>query len=163
MPIAARRLFTPPAVAAALFAVLLAGSSGSPATAAETPTEDQVMRALTVALRQQGDPYVYGAEGPDSFDCSGLVQFAYGRAGIEVPRVSRDQASFFHRLPTKRSMRPGDLMSFYDDGGVYHVGLWTGRWQDGRRLMLHAPHTGTDVQIAQVWTNKWFAGTLRQQ
>jgi cell wall-associated NlpC family hydrolase len=124
-------------------------------------TQEQIALALNVALRQQGEPYVYGAEGPDSFDCSGLVQFAYAKAGIVLPRVSADQARFFDRLPRKRDILPGDLMAFFDADGVYHVGLWTGRWLDGRRLMIHAPRTGELVQVSRAWTHEWFAATLR--
>lgn len=145
-----------------MLAIVAATMVSSPAPAlAGSATEDQIKHAMTVALRQLGDPYVYGDEGPDSFDCSGLVQFAYGKAGVVLPRVSSDQARFFDRLPYKRDIRVGDLMAVYDNGGVYHVGLWTGRWENGRRLMLHASRTGTPVKIDAVWTKSWFAGTLR--
>ena len=145
-----------------LLAIVAATMVSSPAPAlAPIASEEQIKHALTVALRQLGDPYVYGDEGPDSFDCSGLVQFSYGKAGVVLPRVSGDQARFFERLPHKRDIRVGDLMAVYDNGGVYHVGLWTGRWENGRRLMLHASRTGTPVKIDAVWTTSWFAGTLR--
>ena len=145
-----------------LFALVAATMVSSPAQArAGGVSEEQINHAMAVALRQLGDPYVYGDEGPDSFDCSGLVQFSYGKAGVVLPRVSSDQARFFDRLPYKRDIRVGDLMAFYDNGGVYHVGLWTGRWANGRRLMLHASRTGTPVKIDAVWTNSWFAATLR--
>ena len=58
-------------------------------------------------------------------------------------------------------MRPGDLMAFCGSGGIYHVGLWTGRWQDGRRLILHASRSGTPVKVDPVWTDQWYAATLR--
>lgn len=144
--------------------VLAAGlglvASGA-AQAAPERSESKISRALDIARNQKGDPYVYGADGPNSFDCSGLVQYSYGRAGIAVPRTSGDQARYFNRRAHKRNIQPGDLMAFYGSGGVYHVGLWTGRWEDGRRLILHASRSGTPVKVDRVWTRQWFAATLR--
>ena len=57
-------------------------------------------------------------------------------------------------------MRKGDLMFFYDGGGVYHVSVFAG-WKDGRRRMIHAPYGGRNVHTAKPWTGEWFAGTLR--
>ena len=57
-------------------------------------------------------------------------------------------------------MRRGDLIFFTGGGGVYHVGVFAG-WFHGRRMVLHAPYSGTRVRTDPVWTNSWFAGTLR--
>jgi cell wall-associated NlpC family hydrolase len=152
-----------PVFTAVLLAAALILSSGGTAHTAEPPGKGKLARALDVALNQKGDPYVYGGAGPNKFDCSGLVQYSYAKAGIKVPRTSGAQARYFHRLKDKKNMRPGDLMAFYGSGGVYHVGIWTGRWQDGRRLILHASRSGTPVKVDPVWTNRWFAATLRHR
>jgi cell wall-associated NlpC family hydrolase len=120
----------------------------------------KVDRALRVAKKQKGDPYRYGAAGPDAFDCSGLVYFATHRAGMDaVPRTSSQQARFMDRIKRKR-MRPGDLVFFTGRSGVYHVGFYTGR-RDGRRVVVHAPSPGERVRSEAIWTDRWFAGTLR--
>jgi cell wall-associated NlpC family hydrolase len=155
-----RRLSALPVYTAVLLAAALVLSSGGIAYTAEAPDRGQVDRALDIARNQKGDPYVYGGAGPNQFDCSGLVQYSYAKAGITVPRTSGDQARYFHRIK-KRNMRPGDLMAFYSSGGVYHVGLWTGRKRDGQRLILHASRSGTPVKVDPVWTTRWFAATLR--
>ncbi|WP_107771384.1 C40 family peptidase [Nocardioides sediminis] len=115
--------------------------------------------AVSVALAQRGDPYSYGASGPNAFDCSGLIQYSFGRAGIQVPRTSSAQAGATRRI-AKSDMRPGDLMFFSDGGGVYHAGIFV-RWDDGRAVMVHSPSTGRSVSVASPWTDSWFAGTLR--
>ncbi|WP_110181913.1 C40 family peptidase [Nocardioides solisilvae] len=121
----------------------------------------RIGRAKNVALAQRGDSYGYGATGPSSFDCSGLVQFAYHRAGLKgMPRSSSAQAGHTRRIP-KSAMRPGDLMFFANGGGVYHVGIFTGRGKGGVPLMVHSSRPGTPVQVAAPWTSSWFAGTVR--
>jgi len=158
-----RRLSALPVLIALVLATILTMSSGGAAHAAKEPRKAKISHALEVARNQKGDPYVYGSDGPNSFDCSGLIQYSYAKAGISVPRGSGDQASYFHRLKFKNNMRPGDLMAFYGSGGIYHVGLWTGRWQDGRRLILHASRPGTPVKVDPVWTRQWYAATLRHR
>lgn len=126
----------------------------------KAPSAGKVARAMNVAVAQKGDPYAYGASGPGAFDCSGLVAYSYRRAGFKhIPRTSGAQAHFAKRI--KRSaMKRGDLMFFYDGGGVYHVGVYAG-FTHGRRWVLHAPYSGTRVRTDRVWTDRWFAGTLR--
>lgn len=158
-----RRLSAFPVFVALVLTTIITLSGAGSAHAVIEPRKGKIAHALEVARNQKGDPYVYGADGPNSFDCSGLVQFAYGKAGIRVPRASGDQARYFHRLKAKKNMRPGDLMAFYGSGGIYHVGLWTGRWQDGRRLILHASRSGTPVKVDPVWTDQWYAATLRHR
>jgi hypothetical protein len=83
-------------------------------------------QVVTVAKRQLGDKYVWGATGPDAFDCSGLVVFSYGRGGYTTPRVSEDQAVAARRIPASRAV-PGDLVFYHDKvGDVYHVGIYLG-------------------------------------
>lgn len=131
-----------------------------------TPSADaatrgkRVMNALEVVRNQKGDPYVYGAAGPNRFDCSGLVYYSYRKAGFtNIPRTSDAQARFADRIKRK-DMRKGDLMFFYDGGGVYHVAVFSG-WKNGKRWMVQAPYGSKNVHRATPWTDKWFPGTLR--
>jgi cell wall-associated NlpC family hydrolase len=144
-----------------LVAVMLA-SLFAAATPAEAMSRHQrVLNALDVVRNQKGDPYNYGADGPSAFDCSGLVYYSFRKAGFSsVPRTSDQQARFADRI--KRSnMHRGDLVFFYDGGGVYHVGVFAGRNKAGKRVIIHAPYGGQNVHRSTLWTNKWFAGTLR--
>jgi len=116
--------------------------------------------ALDIVRAQKGDPYRYGAAGPNAFDCSGLVYYSYRRAGVTcIPRTWRQQAAASRRI--KRSaMRKGDLVFFTSGGRVYHVGVFAG-WSNGRRYIIHASRPGTPVKRDPIWTSSWFAGTLR--
>jgi cell wall-associated NlpC family hydrolase len=126
----------------------------------QKPKPSKVDRAMATALAQKGDPYAYGAAGPNRFDCSGLTYYSFRRAGIHgIPRTSSAQAHFARHI-SRGAMKRGDLMFFTDGGGVYHVGVYAG-WKHGRRLVLHAPYSGTRVRTDPVWTNSWFPGTLR--
>jgi cell wall-associated NlpC family hydrolase len=130
-------------------------------TSADAATRSQrVMNAAKIVADQKGDPYEYGAAGPNRFDCSGLVYYSYRRAGFtQIPRTSSGQARFAHRI-SKKNMRRGDLMFFYGNGGVYHVAVFAGR-HGGKTWMIHAPSSGERVHRATPWTTKWYAGTLR--
>jgi len=140
------------AVVASLFAL-------APSADAATRTQ-RIRNAVEIAVKQKGDPYHYGSAGPNRFDCSGLVYYSYRRAGFtNIPRTSGGQARFAHRI-AKKNMRRGDLMFFYDGGGVYHVGVFIG-WRKGHRWMVHAPSTGKRVHRAKPWTSRWFAGSIR--
>jgi cell wall-associated NlpC family hydrolase len=98
------------------------------------------VRAARVALGAVGVPYRYGGESPETgFDCSGLVRWAYGRLGVDLPHSSYALASEGRRVE-EANMRPGDVLLF---DGLGHVGLYLGR---GR--MVHAPHSGRTVEIA---------------
>ncbi|MGJ6961093.1 C40 family peptidase [Streptosporangium sp. G11] len=118
----------------------------------------QVTTALTAAIGKLGRPYVWGAEGPDSFDCSGLVQWAYQQAGIKVPRVTHQQFVSGPQIPLSQA-QPGDLLFWRHDptnpGYVSHVAIY---WGDGK--MLHAPRTGDVVKLVPVSTRN-FAGAVR--
>lgn len=144
-----------------LTAALFAGTFAiTPAADAAMTRHERVLDALHVVRAQKGDPYRYGADGPGRFDCSGLIYYSFRRAGFtNVPRTSDQQARFVDRVE-KRNMKRGDLMFFYDGGGVYHVGVFAG-WKDGRRWMVHSPYGGRNVHSAKPWTRQWFAGTLR--
>jgi cell wall-associated NlpC family hydrolase len=120
----------------------------------------RVLGARDVAMRQRGDAYGYGAAGPHRFDCSGLIRYAYSRAGFDVPRTSSAQAGHVRRVG-KSDMRAGDLMFFHGSGGVYHAAIFL-RWSRGHAVMLHAPGSGERVRVAVPWTSQWFGGTLRR-
>ena len=140
---------------------LLAAGIAVPASA-ETTRQDRIRQVKQVALRQIGDRYRYGAEGPTRFDCSGLVYFSARRAGFDaIPRTSSQQARYMRRID-RSAMRSGDFVFFTGRHGVYHVGVYLGR-RDGRRMIVHAPSPGTKVRRDPVWTSRWFAGTLRRR
>lgn len=101
--------------------------------------------ALRVALTQQGKPYVWGATGPSTYDCSGLVQWAYRKVGVVMPRVSAAQAEVGQEVPAGQA-RPGDLLFF--NNPVTHVGFYVG----GGRF-LEAPQSGDVVKVSQVRSN----------
>ncbi|MBF6212981.1 C40 family peptidase [Nocardia puris] len=107
--------------------------------------------ALDAARTKLGAPYVYGAAGPNAFDCSGLVQWAYRQAGMELPRTSGAQLSAGSPVSLD-SLQPGDLVSFYGGG---HSGLYAG---DGN--VIHASTSGTPVMIAPI-SSMPFAGARR--
>lgn len=100
-------------------------------------------RALRAALTQQGKPYVWGAAGPNSYDCSGLMMWAYARVGIHLPHYTVAQYHAGHVISASEA-RPGDLILFYPPT-MHHVGMYIG---DG--MMIHAPHTGSVVQVAPI-------------
>ena len=98
-------------------------------------------RAAAIAVKEVGVPYRWGGASPAGFDCSGLVYWAYGRLGIRLPHSSYalyDQG----RRVTRSRMRAGDLLFF---SGLGHVGIYIGR---GR--MVHAPHSGSRVQVVRL-------------
>jgi cell wall-associated NlpC family hydrolase len=98
--------------------------------------------AVDTALAQQGDPYVWAGAGPDSYDCSGLTQYAYAAAGVELPHSSRMQSGM--GVPVSLdALQPGDLVFFYEP--VSHVGMYIGNGQ-----MVHAPTAGDVVKVSDL-------------
>ncbi|WP_035803495.1 C40 family peptidase [Kitasatospora mediocidica] len=101
--------------------------------------------AVQAALSRLGDPYLWGAGGPTAFDCSGLMQWAYGQAGIHLPRTSQEQATVGSAVPGLAQAQPGDLVIYNaEDGPEGHVGMYIGNGQ-----VVHAPHAGAVVRIMQ--------------
>ncbi|AOW94731.1 hydrolase [Rhodococcus sp. WMMA185] len=96
-------------------------------------------RAVEAAHTKLGAPYSYGASGPDSFDCSGLVQWAYRQAGLNLPRTSYQQAAAGTLVPLS-DLRIGDVISFY---GGSHSGLYAGNGN-----VIHASTSGQPVKLA---------------
>lgn len=105
--------------------------------------------AVRFALAQLGKPYRWGADGPRSFDCSGLVQTSYRAAGVNLPRVSRQQYGA-GKLVSLKHLRAGDLLFYARDTAdrrtIYHVGMYLGA---GR--MVEAPNRRAPVRIASIW------------
>jgi cell wall-associated NlpC family hydrolase len=101
--------------------------------------------ALQAAKSKLGSAYVWGATGPSTFDCSGLMQWAYEQAGKTLPRSSREQSTF--GAPVARSqLQPGDLVFYYSP--VSHVGMFI-----GNNLMVHAPTSGDVVKVSPLQNN----------
>lgn len=104
-----------------------------------TPASAIAGAAFSAAQSKIGSPYVYGADGPSSFDCSGLTSWAYAQAGASIPRTSQAQANAGTRIYSASQLKVGDLVLFYGD--LHHIGLYAGNGQ-----VLHAPHTGANVR-----------------
>lgn len=98
--------------------------------------------AVAFARAQVGKPYVWGATGPGSYDCSGLVQASWAAAGVALPRTTYEQINAGQRVSTA-DLQPGDLVFYYP--GVTHVGLYVGNGE-----IVHAPHPGASVEYAPV-------------
>ncbi|MEV0388053.1 C40 family peptidase [Nonomuraea sp. NPDC050643] len=133
----------------------------TPARTGRAPSSlpgDRIRTALTAAASKLGAPYVWGAEGPDAFDCSGLIQWAFGRAGIRLPRVTHQQFASGPQVPFAE-MQPGDLIFWRLDptnpGYISHAAIY---WGDGK--MIQAPRTGDVVKIVPVHTRN-LAGVVR--
>ncbi|MGY5884957.1 C40 family peptidase [Modestobacter lacusdianchii] len=122
-----------------------AGGSAPPVAAPVAPVvapNVAAQVAVDTALAQQGKPYVWAGAGPNSYDCSGLTQYAFAAAGVSLPHSSRMQSTM--GTPVDRAaLQPGDLVFFYHPVG--HVGIYIGNGQ-----MVHAPTSGDVVKIANV-------------
>jgi cell wall-associated NlpC family hydrolase len=118
------------------------GSAPQPAPTSVVASSSAAQTAVNTALAQRGKPYVWAAEGPGSYDCSGLMLYAYAAAGINLPHSSAMQAQL--GTPVSRSeLQPGDLVFFYSP--VSHVGMYIGNGQ-----MVHAPTFGDVVKVASI-------------
>lgn len=95
--------------------------------------------AFSAAKSKIGSAYVYGANGPSQFDCSGLTSWAYAQAGVTIPRTSQEQANAGTRIYSASQLGVGDLVIFYGD--YHHVGLYA-----GNGMVLHAPKPGAYVR-----------------
>jgi cell wall-associated NlpC family hydrolase len=132
----------------ALLAVIVAVASLGACTAPNSTAKgDQI---VNLARTHIGQPYVYGAAGPYSFDCSGLVQYVHAQAGIGIPRTTDGQLAVA-RPVSKSAAQPGDIVFI----GNYHVGIYVGGGQ-----MIDAPKTGDVVQQRPIWTSSYTIGRL---
>lgn len=142
------------------FAAALADAAG-PAAAATAPLVNgspYAAAAVTAGLAEMTKPYVWGASGPDAFDCSGLTSYAYGRAGLRLPRTAAEQWASGQPV-TLRQLSVGDLLfwasSSTDAATIHHVAMYL-----GGAMMLAAPHTGDVVRIQPVYMDGFF-GAVR--
>ncbi|MEV5530121.1 C40 family peptidase [Streptomyces prunicolor] len=131
-PTMAPEIILPPAPAAAVPAALQ-----DPTTLSKTST------ALAFARAQIGRPCLWGAAGPDAYDCSSLTQAAWKAAGVLLPRTAQEQSGAGALVPLA-DIRAGDLIFFYDS--IDHVGLYT-----GNGLMIHAPSPGTPIREESIF------------
>jgi cell wall-associated NlpC family hydrolase len=148
-------LVTPGGGAATAGTVTASTGSAQPGgllTAAQTTT------MLKAALSRVGMPYVWGAEGPTSFDCSGLVQWSFAQAGLVMPRVAADQARTGPAVSVKR-LQPGDLLFYHTDPTaptyISHVAIYL-----GKGYMIQAPEPGENVEVVPLALGSEFAGAV---
>jgi cell wall-associated NlpC family hydrolase len=133
-------------------------AGAGPVTAAAAPTA-ALDAMLSAAMSRRGRPYVYGAAGPGSFDCSGLVQWSFAQAGLTMPRTAAEQALAGPAVPVSQ-LQPGDLLFYHTDptapGYISHVGIYLGNgW------MIQAPQPGLDVEVVHAYFGTEFAGAVR--
>ncbi|CAA9370562.1 MAG: hypothetical protein AVDCRST_MAG47-1180 [uncultured Nocardioidaceae bacterium] len=137
-----------------MFTGLLGGiptqHTGDQAEAASTTTSaKQRIRAMKVALAQRGDPYRYGAAGPNAFDCSGLTSFSYKQVGRTIPRTTDQQKAGLRGIAQRDKAR-GDIIIFHNGGNAYHAGIYIG---DNR--IVHSSRSGTPVKVDRIWTSSY--------
>ncbi|GAA5615742.1 hypothetical protein CP981_10595 [Streptomyces platensis] len=106
------------------------------------PSSGRAAAAVAAVRAAVGSPYAWGSRGPTSFDCSGLTQWAYGRAGVSLPRTSQAQRGAGRQVPLSQA-RPGDLVIYRSDAS--HVGMYVGNGQ-----VVHAPYPGARVRYDPV-------------
>ncbi|MEV0205996.1 NlpC/P60 family protein [Streptomyces sp. NPDC050788] len=123
------------------------GSASDSASSSDSSYAAKAEKVLAFARAQIGKPYVWGATGPGSYDCSGLTQAAWKAAGVTLPRTTYDQVNAGTTVSLTNA-RPGDLIFFYDD--ISHVGIYI-----GNGMMIHAPKPGAYVREESVY----YAGT----
>jgi len=138
--------------------VTASGIAGGPSSGSAL-SRAQLVTVINAAMSRRGLPYVWGAAGPASFDCSGLVQWSFARAGIAVPRVAADQARTGPLISFSQA-RPGDLLFWRTDptapNYISHVAIYV-----GNDLMIQAPQPGQKVEIVPVEFGAGFAGVVR--
>lgn len=144
---------------AALVATATLAAGVLAATPAEAATLGQ--RALSVAAKQKNDPYVWGATGPNRFDCSGLTLYSFKQVGKTLPRTAQQQYNKSRKVsPSHR--QPGDLVFIgRSSGSIYHVGIYAGFWS-GKGWMWNAntgSYRGRKVVLAPI--SEYTAGSPR--
>ncbi|MGK5627491.1 C40 family peptidase [Streptomyces sp. URMC 123] len=134
--------------AAVAATVLVPAMSGGAEAASPAGT------ALKAAAAKRGAPYQYGAAGPNRFDCSGLTQYAYKRAGKNLPRTAAAQYNRTRHIPAS-GRQAGDLVFFHSGRNVYHVGIYA-----GNNTIWHSPKPGKTVRQEKIWTNSVWYGRV---
>jgi cell wall-associated NlpC family hydrolase len=129
-------------------------SSGSSSPSSGTSAPSSAARqAVAYAKAQLGKPYIWGAEGPRGFDCSGLTMMAWKSAGVSIPRVSRAQYGIGRHINSMSALEPGDLVFFGHP--IHHVGMYV-----GNGTMIEAPYTGANVRYHSI-NRSDYAGATR--
>jgi cell wall-associated NlpC family hydrolase len=131
-------------------AAVSVGTGGTTTGTYTGPTTTQAEKAIAFAYGQLGKPYLWGATGPGSYDCSGLVQAAWASAGIAIPRDTYEQWAALPHVPLS-NLQPGDLL-FFD--GIGHVSIYV-----GGNMFIDAPQTGEFVEKVSLSVS-WYASTL---
>lgn len=124
-------------------------STNVPSTPSQNPVNQgsKAEQIISLARQQLGKPYVYGATGPNSFDCSGLVQYVYRQVGINLPRTAAQQSTRGYGV-SFNNLQPGDLLFWSNSRGVYHVGIYTG---NGNTLFAPQPGQTVKEQPMRYW------------
>lgn len=121
----------------------LANQGAAPAAPFVGSSASEGQRIVDAAASKIGAPYVWGATGPNAFDCSGLTQWAYGQVGKSIPRTSQAQAAGGHRVGIN-DLQPGDIVAFYS--GATHVGIYTGHGTVVNALTTGTPLSETPIK-----------------
>jgi cell wall-associated NlpC family hydrolase len=142
-----------------LVSLVSAGTAGAGSATAGAVPAAHLGTMLRAAMSRKGMPYVWGAAGPATFDCSGLVQWSFAQAGITMPRVAADQALAGPAVPVSQ-LQAGDLLFYHTDPTaptyISHVAIYLGNgW------MIQAPEPGMDVEIVPADFGSEFAGAIR--
>ncbi len=127
-------------------------SAGVSRVPTNIPASGRGAAAVRFALAQVGDAYVYGAAGPNAWDCSGLTMVAWAQAGVGLPHSSSAQFGSGARIPAS-ALRPGDLVFYYSP--ISHVAIYIGNGQ-----IVHAAHPGAGVRVAGLYSMP-YAGAVR--
>ena len=138
----------------ALLILTLAGCSFLPVS--QAPVTGARAQIVSTAFEMLGRPYRYGGSTPSGFDCSGLVQFSFQQAGLNVPRTAAEQYRYSTPVPNHR-LQPGDLLFFtLKSHRVAHVGIYVG---DGK--FIHAPAVGRQVMESRLDEPFWHGHLVR--
>ncbi|HET7195471.1 MAG TPA: NlpC/P60 family protein [Nocardioides sp.] len=127
-------------------------SSRSEVRPPSVPASGRAAAAVSYAMAQVGDAYVYGAAGPDAYDCSGLTMASWAQAGVALPHSSSAQFSSGPQVPAS-ALQPGDLVFYYSP--ISHVGMYI-----GNGMIVHAANPSTGVQVAGLYSMP-FSGAVR--
>ena len=141
--------------ASALTLAAVGGSLMIPGVATDAAAITPPTKALQIAASKKGYPYKYGAAGPKKFDCSGLTQYSFKKAGKSLPRTASAQYNKTKHISAK-SRKSGDLVFFHSGSSVYHVGIYAGKGK-----IWHSPKTGDVVKLQKIWTKSVWYGRGR--